>query len=184
MWVPTIERNQRGNHVFATNPYYALERYEALYGKAIAFDVPPNFFLTGGSGRGYQKFIIQAIQWGNAHSLRTTMSLSPYPWPNNSSGEPDTFRQFTNNTFSRYTQTFVRRLIKQQAIPSEWAVDNYEDPYPHDVPAVIPETVINTTTEVGLWLARNAPVYAKGENNERAIFHPSPGLSSEKASQQ
>ena len=33
-----------GDHVFATNPYYALERGEALYGKAIAFDVPPNFF--------------------------------------------------------------------------------------------------------------------------------------------
>lgn len=30
-----------GDHVFATNAYYALERGEALYGKAIAFDVPP-----------------------------------------------------------------------------------------------------------------------------------------------
>jgi hypothetical protein len=87
-----------GDHVFATNPYYALERGEALYGKAIAFDVPPNFFLTGGSGPGYQKFIVQAIQWGNEHGLRTTMLLSPYPWPTNAKGKPDTFRQFTNNT--------------------------------------------------------------------------------------
>jgi len=68
-----------GEDVFATNPFYELERDEALYGKAIAFDVPPNFFLTGGSGPGYQKFIVQAIQWGNAHGLRTTMLLSPYP---------------------------------------------------------------------------------------------------------
>src|SRR5580658_5331045 len=133
-----------GDNVFATNPFYALERYEALYGKAIAFDVPPNFFLTGGSGPGYQKFIVQAIQWGNAHGLRTTMLLSPYPWPDNPNGKPDRFRQFTNNTFSRDTETFVRRLTREQAIPSEWAVDNYEDPYPHDVPAVVPEAVRNT----------------------------------------
>jgi hypothetical protein len=175
---------KQGNHVFATNPFYALERYEALYGKAIAFDVPPNFFLTGGSGPGYQKFIVQAIQWGNAHGLRTTMLLSPYPWPDNSHGNPDRFRQFTNNTFSRDTQTFVRRLTKEQAIPSEWAVDNYEDPYPHDVPAVAPETVRNTTTEVGLWLARNAPVYANAMNNEGTICNPSPASSSANASQQ
>ena len=151
-----------GDHVFATNPYYALERGEALYGKAIAFDVPPNFFLAGGSGPGYQKFIVQAIQWGNEHGLRTTMLLSPYPWPNNSKGEPDTFRQFTDNTFSSDTRTFVRRLSQQHAIPSEWSVDNYEDPYPHDKPAVVPETVRNNTTAVGLWLARNAPVYVDG----------------------
>jgi hypothetical protein len=95
-----------GDHVFATNPFYALERSEALYGKAIAFDVPPNFFLTGGSGPGYQKFIVQAIQWGNGHGLRTTMLLSPYPWPTNSKGKPDTFRQFTNSTFSSDTRAF------------------------------------------------------------------------------
>jgi hypothetical protein len=153
-----------GDHVFATNPYYALERGEALYGKAIAFDVPPNFFLTGGSGPGYQKFIVQAIQWGNEHGLRTTMLLSPYPWPTNSKGKPDTFRQFTNNSFSSDTRTIVRQLSQQQAIPSEWSVDNYEDPYPHDNPAVVPETARNTTTAVGLWLAKNAPVYVEGRD--------------------
>ena len=166
-------------------PLTPITRWSAmLYGKAIAIDVPPNFFLTGGSGPGYQKFIIQAIQWGNAHGLRTTMLLSPYPWPDNANGKPDRFRQFTNNTFSRDTQSFVRRLTKEQAIPSEWAVDNYEDPYPHDVPAVVPENVRNTTTEVGLWLARNAPVHANAMNHEGAICNPSPGSSSENASQQ
>ena len=155
---------KQGDHVFATNPYYALERGEALYGKAIAFDVPPNFFLTGGSGPGYQKFIVQAIQWGNEHGLRTTMLLSPYPWPANAKGKPDTFREFHNNTFSSDTQTFVSELSQQQAIPSEWSVDNYEDPYPHDTPAVVPETIQNTTTAVGLWLATNAPVYVGGHN--------------------
>jgi len=105
---------------------------------------------------------VQAIQWGNEHGLRTTMLLSPYPWPYNAKGKLDTFRQFTGNTFTADTQTFVHELTKQQAIPSEWSVDNYEDPYPHDTPAVVPETVPNTTTAVGLWLAKNAPVYVKG----------------------
>jgi hypothetical protein len=153
-----------GENVFATNPFYALERGEALYGKAIAFDVPPNFFLTGGSGSGYEKFIVQAIQWGNAHGLRTTMLLSPYPWPTNSDGRLETFRQFTGNSFRRDTREFVRRLLKEQAVPSEWVVDNYEDTYPHDAPAMVPETTRNTTTEVGLWLARNAPVYKREDN--------------------
>jgi hypothetical protein len=161
-----------GDHVFATNPYYALERGEALYGKAIAFDVPPNFFLTGGSGPGYQKFIVQAIQWGNEYGLRTTMLLSPYPWPTNTKGKPDSFRQFTNNSFSSDTRTFVRQLGEQQAIPSEWSVDNYEDPYPHDTAAVVPETVRNTTTAVGLWLARNAPVYVDGPHNQSVVCGP------------
>lgn len=161
-----------GDHVFATNPYYALERGEALYGKAIAFDVPPNFFLTGGSGPGYRKFIVQAIQWGNEHGLRTTMLLSPYPWPANSKGKPETFPQFTSNTFSSDTQTFVSLLTRQQAIPSEWSVDNYEDSYPHDTPAVVPETVENTTTGVGLWLAKNAPVYVQRPNHQGIICGP------------
>jgi hypothetical protein len=161
-----------GDHVFATNPYYELQRDEALYGKAIAFDVPPNFFLTGGSGPGYEKFIVQAIQWGNEHGLRTTMLLSPYPWPTNAEGKADTFVEFTGNTFSRDTQTFVKRLREERAIPSEWAVDNYEDPYPHDAPAVVPEDAPNTTTEVGLWLAKHAPVYVHREDGRDVICTP------------
>jgi hypothetical protein len=165
-----------GENVFATNPFYALEREEALYGKAMAFDVPPNFFLRGGSGPGYEKFIVQAIQWGNAHHLRTTMLVSPYPWPTNSSGAPETFAQFTGNTFSRDTQNFVRRLIEEHAVPSQWAVDNYEDTYPDDAPAMVPETTENTTTAVGLWLAKNAPVHANGNDADGVICFP-PSLS-------
>jgi hypothetical protein len=156
-----------GENVFATDPFYELERDEALYGKAIAFDVPPNFFLSGGSGPGYQKFIVQAIQWGNARGLRTTMLLSPYPWPIDAAGTLETFSQFTGNTFSRDTRIVVRYLEREKAVPSEWAVDNYEDTYPNDAPAMVPDTVRNTTTEVGLWLARHAPVYVHGDDNHR-----------------
>ncbi len=171
---PIVGPNDRnepklGDHVFATNPYYALERGEALYGKAMAFDVPPNFFLAGGSGPGYQKFIVQAIQWGNEHGIRTTMLLSPYPWAYNSKGKPDTFRQFTGNTFSSDTQAFVAYLSRQNAIPSEWSVDNYEDTHPHDNAAVAPETTENTTTAVGLWVAKNAPVYLRVNSGIDAV---------------
>jgi hypothetical protein len=161
-----------GDHVFATNPYYELEREEALYGKAIAFDVPPHFFLSGGSGPGYEKFIVQAIQWGNDHGLRTTVLLSPYPWPTNPDGQLETFDQFNGNTFSQDTRDFVRRLTEDHAVPSEWAVDNYEDTYPNDAHAMVPETVRNTTTEVGLWLARNAPVYVQGVSADGVICPP------------
>ena len=106
-----------GDEVFATNPYYELEREEALYGKAIALDVPPHFFLTGGSGPGYEKFIVQAIQWGNDHGLRTTVLLSPYPWPTNPAGQLETFDEFTNNTFSQDTRDFVGRLRKPMRFP-------------------------------------------------------------------
>lgn len=159
-----------GDNVFATNAFYALERDQSLYGKAIAFDVPPNFFLTGGSGPGYQKFIVQAIQWGNEHGLRTTVLLSPYPWPTNAEGQPVYFRQFTGNTFSSDTEKFVKMLTEANAVPSEWAVDNYEDPYPEDAPAMVPEAVANTSTAVGLWLARNAPVYGSGEGGGVVCF--------------
>jgi len=169
-----------GKNVFATNPFYALERGEALYGKAIAFDVPPHFFLTGGSGPGYEKFIVQAIQWGNAHGLRTTVLLSVYPWPTNANGQLETFDQFTDNPFSSDTEIFVRRLVEEHAVPSEWAVDNYEDTYPHDAPAMVPETALNTTTAVGLWLAENAPVFvpvpvhAHEDNTDGVICFPPP----------
>ena len=165
-----------GENVFATNPFYELEREEALYGKAMAFDVPPNFFLNGGSGPGYEKFIVQAIQWGNAHGLRTTVLLSPYPWPTNSDGQRETFREFTDNTFEDDTRKFVRRLIEEHAVPSEWVVDNYEDTYPHDGPAMLPETVRNTTTAVGLWLARNAPVYVHRDNDEGVVCFDTSGV--------
>ncbi|MGP0020969.1 MAG: hypothetical protein ACLPHP_20540 [Candidatus Sulfotelmatobacter sp.] len=160
-----------GEDVFATNPFYALERGEALYGKAIAFDVPPNFFLNGGSGPGYEKFIVQAIQWGNAHGLRTTVLLSPYPWPANPDGQPETFDEFTGNSFSHDTQVFVNRLLEEHAVPSQWAVDNYEDTYPHDAGAMVPETARNTTTEVGLWLAGNAPVFVNENVNKYVNKH-------------
>ena len=52
------------------------------------------------------------------------------------------------------------------AIPSEWAVDDYENANPNDARAMGPETRANTSTNVGLWLAVHAPVYGCGETSK------------------
>jgi hypothetical protein len=147
---------ERGNPIFPAtrreyydlnSPFYRLSRFEASYGGGIAFDSPPKFFLTGGSGPGYQGFIEQAIRWGNAHGVRTTVLVSPY------SGR---------GSFTEDTETFVSTLASHNAVPSEWAVDDYENTNPNNANAMGPDTIANTTTNVALWLASNAPVYANG----------------------
>ncbi|MBV8531458.1 MAG: hypothetical protein JO104_09085 [Candidatus Eremiobacteraeota bacterium] len=124
--------------------FYDLARFEALYGGGIALDTPPNFFLGGGSGPGYKGFIEQAIRWGNAHGIRTTVLVSPYP---------------NRRGFSRDTEAFVNVLVTHEAMPTEWAVDDYENTNPNDARAMGPDTRANTMTNVGLWLALHAPVY-------------------------
>jgi hypothetical protein len=130
-----------------SSAFYKLSRFEASYGGAIALDSPSNFFLSGGSGPGYQGFIEQAVRWGNAHGLRTTVLVSPYP---------------SRATFSEDTKKFVDLLALHNAVPSEWAVDDYENTNPNDEKAMGPDTLVNSTTNVGLWLATNAPVYVRG----------------------
>ncbi len=133
--------------------FYDLARFEASYGGAIAFDTPSDFFLAGGSGPGYQRFVEQAIRWGNAHGLRTTVLVS----------------SLTRKTFTEDTKTFVHLLAAHGAVPSEWAVDNYENTDPNDADAMGPETRRNTTTNVALWLARHAPVYVPMYENGKLV---------------
>jgi len=123
--------------------FYDLARFEARYGGAIAFDTPSDFFLAGGSGAGYQRFIEQAIQWGNANGLRTTVLVSA----------------LNHKVFTESTKEFVAVLRAHDAIPTEWSVDDYENTNPNDGAAMGPDTRENTVTEVGLWLALHAPVY-------------------------
>jgi hypothetical protein len=154
---------ERGNPIFPptrreyydlNSSFYELSRFEALYGRGIAFDSPSHFFLEGGSGPGYQKFIEQGIRWGNAHGIRTTVLVSPYP---------------TRRAFTEDTKNFVSVLLANDAVPSEWAVDDYENVHPDDAKAMGPDTLVNTTTEVGLWLATNAPVYVQGSTNGTVV---------------
>jgi hypothetical protein len=133
--------------------FYDLARFEASYGGAIAFDSPSDFFLAGGSGPGYQRFIEQAIRWGNAHGLRTTVLVS----------------SLNRKTFTEDTKEFVRVLLAHNAVPTEWAVDDYENTHPNDANAMGPDTRRNTTTEVGLWLAVHAPVYMQVYENGNVV---------------
>jgi hypothetical protein len=72
------------------------------------------------------------------------MLVSPYP---------------NRRDFSSDTKTFVEVLVAHHAVPSEWAVDDYENTNANDAKAMGPETIANTTTNVALWLAQHAPVY-------------------------
>lgn len=149
-WKPhsrIFPRTQR-EYYDLNSAFYDLARFEASYGGGIAFDTPPNFFLTGGSGQGYQRFIEQAIRWGNAQGIRTTVLISPYP---------------SRRAFSHDTTEFVSDLVANGAIPTEWVVDDYENTNPNDARAMGPETRANTTTNAGLWLARHAAVNGCGE---------------------
>src|SRR5580692_164954 len=143
----------RAEYYDINSAFYELSRFEASYGDAIAFDSPSNFFLAGGSGPGYQKFIEQAIRWGNAHGLRTTMLIS----------------NLNRSSFTEDTKKFVSVLLAHDAIPSEWAVDNYENTNPNDAEAMGPDTRANTTTQVGLWLATQAPVTVRVRENGNAV---------------
>jgi hypothetical protein len=144
----------RAEYYDFNSAFYELARFEASFGGAIAFDSPPNFFLSGGSGLGYQKFIEQAIRWGNVHGLRTTMLVSPYP---------------NRSKFMQDTMNFVSVLLAHDAVPSDWAVDDYENTNPNDAAAMGPDTRANTTTQVGLWLATQAPVYVDVRENGKVV---------------
>ncbi len=140
----------RAEYYDINSAFYKLSRFEALYGGGIALDAPSSFFLAGGSGPGYQRFIEQAIRWGNAHGLRTTMLVSPY---------------LNRSNFADDTKRFVSVLLARDAVPAEWAVDDYENTNPNDADAMGPDTRENTTTQVGLWLATQAPVYVQVREN-------------------
>jgi hypothetical protein len=144
-WKPhdPIFPHTRHEYYDLNGSFYDLARFEAQYGGGIALDTPPRFFLTGGSGRGYQRFIEQAIRWGNARRIRTTVLVSPYS---------------TRRTFLDDTNRFVNVLVAHGAIPTEWAVDDYENTNANDARAMGPETRANTVTNVALWLAAHAPV--------------------------
>jgi hypothetical protein len=139
----------RAEYYDINSAFYELSRFEASYGDAIAFDSPSNFFLAGGSGPGYQKFIEQAIRWGKAHGLRTTMLVS----------------NLNRSSFTEDTKKFVSVLLAHDAVPTDWAVDNYENTNPNDAEAMGPDTRANTTTQVGLWLATQAPVTVQVREN-------------------
>ena len=70
--------------------------------------------------------------------------------------------------FAEDTAKFVKLLTLHHAVPSEWAVDDYENTNPNDAKAMGPDTAANTTTNVALWLVSNAPVFVQESENGSA----------------
>ncbi len=124
---------------FATDPAYAMLRAAALYGGALAIDAPPAYFFWRGSA--YQKFTYQEIQWAQQNNLRSTVIISPYS---------------DGSRFLSDAQTYVGMFVSNNAIPSEWVVENYDPAQPASV--IGSELTPNSMANVALWVARNAPV--------------------------
>ena len=127
---------------FSTNATYADIRAAAIYGGALAIDAPPNFFLRNTAA--YQQFTYQEIQWAHQNGLRVTVIISP----SNDDSE------FLNDT-----EDFVSALQANNAIPTEWVVENYD---PSDTDGVGSDTNPNSIAGVALWVAQNASTNASG----------------------
>ena len=100
---------------FATSPWYATVREAALYGGGLSFDLPPNYaWLREPS---YLENIVQQIQWATANGLRTSIIISPYDVDDAANREDDTLLSAT--------QTLVTYLQENNALPSQFIVENY-----------------------------------------------------------
>ncbi len=62
------ELGQVGWNYFTLPPSYGYYQSQYLQNGLSPSEANVNFFLNGGSGPGYERFIVQAIQWGNAHT--------------------------------------------------------------------------------------------------------------------
>jgi hypothetical protein len=132
------------------DPKWDAVRIASAYGGGIAIDTPPLFVAY--SPPYYLSFVEQEIRWANSAGLRTSVIISPY-------GE--------GPAFLANTQAYVRQLVADHAIPSQWVVENYavnpDGTYPDDADYPNPigsETTPGTVAQVADWLAHNAPVAA------------------------
>ena len=141
---PIFSPNDASNSLtpFATNPVYSAIRSAALYGGAIAIDAPPHFFLQNSAA--YQQFTYEEIQWGHQNDLRVTVILSP---------------SNDDNTFGQDTEDFVSDLQSNNAVPTEWVVENYDTSDPDGIGS---DTDPNSVSGVALWVALNAETNASG----------------------
>ena len=62
---------------FATSAYWANVRAAALYGGAIALDVPPSYAILA-RPPSYLAMVVQMLRWANSQGIRSSLVLSPY----------------------------------------------------------------------------------------------------------
>ncbi len=128
-----------------TNSYWNYYKSVAQAVGGVALDMPPGLFWS--SSQAYRNHAIQKIQWATANGLRSSVVLSP-------------FNDGLN--FLSDAKRMVAFLKANEALPTEWVVETYDDPT-----ATTPanplnplglETTAGTINSVALWVARNAQV--------------------------
>ena len=126
---------------FSTDPTYADIRAAAILGGGLTLDAPPAYFVQRGVD--YQSFIYQEIQWAHQNSLRVTVIISPYN---------------DDATFTSDTEDYVKMLDANNAIPSEWVVENYGGSALNVGSASDPNSLAGNA----LWVAQNGETNVSG----------------------
>lgn len=128
-------------------------RQMALYGGALTIDAPPSYFFN--QSPAYQGFCEAQIRWAEANHLRTTVILSP---------------DDSGSNFLDDAKRFVRALASANAIPTQWAVENYvaigdyapgDGVYPNPIGS---ELKANTVAQVATYLAKTVSVVTYGSD--------------------
>jgi hypothetical protein len=117
-------------------------RAEAISGRGLTVDSPPNIFLSAEPG--YREFIEEEIRWAKSKNLQSTFIISP-----NVSGKD----------FRKDTIELIKKLEADHALPDFYVVENYR-PLPIDpnyLNWIGDEKNPISINGVALWLAKHAP---------------------------
>ena len=121
---PVFTPNGGGEDIvdaFASGGYWANNRAAALYGGALALDVPPSYWWARGPV--YQAFIVGELQWAAGLHLRTSLIVSPHALQADAAGNSGPCGYDPNLLSS--TQRLWAALKSAGAMPSQWIVENY-----------------------------------------------------------
>ncbi|MBV9786067.1 MAG: hypothetical protein JO264_19875 [Acidisphaera sp.] len=132
---PYITPDQDLVHTSFDDPYWANAKAVALYGRGIALDAPPAYALS--REEAYRQFVVAALRWAAAHSLRSSLSL-------------DTYGQASG--FLTDTQDWLNYLRAHGVAPTEYVVQSFNQVGVQIEPDYRNPDSINS---VALWVARN-----------------------------
>ena len=117
-------------------PVWDNLRAAAIYGGGLSIDAPSDFFFI--QNKDYQQFTIDEIRWANANHLLSAYIVSP---------------GHSGKKFFGLTRKLISVLLQQNAIPTEFIVENYDAfparGYPNGVGS---ERDPNSEAGVALWI--------------------------------
>ncbi|AIO32076.1 hypothetical protein [Burkholderia pseudomultivorans] len=124
-----------------SSPIWNFLREGATIGGALTTDSPPHYFLQQPDA--YRQFILDELTWAKHNGLRATFIISP-----NNSG-----MKFLDDT-----KRTVEYLVKHNAVPDAWIVENYNaGANPAYANKIGSESNEQNILGVALWLSKNAP---------------------------